>query len=532
MIDKEIAMNNSFDPRFGSTDNVSEQNNAKYTESEAGIEENQNSERRATDAQGTNGGFENKEYSYNANTGYQPNSQTYANPYTGSDNRYYAKNNPNPNQTYCYGGQYANGGSYTANSQPNYGPQYYGYGVPQTSYRSPYDYRNQRTKKPVTKGFVVAMILIGVAASIVINFYVSIFLGAIFDSDNSSKNSLGGKSNVIIEYAPKDENAPIITDKGITAYVASLVANTVVEVTTETVETDSYFGQYITQGAGSGVIVSSSEDGSYILTCAHVIEGAAKVTVKLKDGTVYTAESFICDTESDVGVIKLNVKGLPCATVGDFSKVMVGEEVVAIGNPLGTLGGSVTNGIVSALDRDIIIDGTTYHLLQTNAEINPGNSGGGLFNAEGQLIGIVNAKSTGENVEGLGFAIPISDAVAIMTDLLEKGYVAGRVKLGFQLIELITPEQAQSFFSTKEGIKYYRYFTDYGVYIITSEDPSFNEGDLLVAINDERVTCFADIKALLQKFKVGQEVTVTVSRIVGNKVQMFDYKLTLTEKKA
>lgn len=523
-------MNNSFDPRFPNTDTTSEQGNAGRAQGEAESTENK-SPQWNHDEQSASNGSESSNQPYNSGNSYQQGNY-YSNSYTGNDNKFYSYNNPraNANTAHSYGDQYVNGGSYSAGSQPNYGPQYYGYGVPQTPYRSPYDYRNPRTKKPVTRGFVTAMVLIGVAASIIINLYVSIFIGAIYGSDNGAGN-LGGKSNVIIEYAPKDENAPVITDKGVTAYVASLVANTVVEVTTETVETDSYFGQYITQGAGSGVIVSSGDDGSYILTCAHVIDGAAKVTVKLKDGTVYTADSFIYDTESDIGVIKLNVKGLPCATVGDYSTVTVGEEVVAIGNPLGTLGGSVTNGIVSALDRDIIIDGTTYHLLQTNAEINPGNSGGGLFNADGHLIGIVNAKSTGESVEGLGFAIPIDDAVDVMTDLLEKGYVAGRVKLGFTLVELITPEQAQSFFSTKEGIKYYRYFTDYGVYIITSESSSFNEGDMLVAINDEKITCFADIKALLQKFEVGQEITVTVSRIVGNKVQLFDYKLTLKEKK-
>jgi serine protease Do len=199
--------------------------------------------------------------------------------------------------------------------------------------------------------------------------------------------------------------------------------------------------------------------------------------------------------------------------------------VVAIGNPLGQLGGTVTDGIISALDREITFDGVTMVLLQTNAAVNPGNSGGGLFNAKGELIGIVNAKSVGENVEGLGFAIPISDAIRIMTDLVEKGYVSGRVKLGFELFEIQSQEDIRRWF------KYSRYFTDYGVYIASSESNSFHEGDLLVAINSVKIASLSDLKALLQDFNVGQTVTVTVSRIVGNKVQIFDYQLTLTEKK-
>jgi serine protease Do len=153
-----------------------------------------------------------------------------------------------------------------------------------------------------------------------------------------------------------------------------------------------------------------------------------------------------------------------------------------------------------------------------------------LFNAEGQLIGVVNAKSSGENIEGLGFAIPISDAQVIMTDLLEKGYVSGRVQLGFNLFEIQNQDDIRTYF------KYSRYFSDYGVYIAKSEDPNFHEGDLLVAINDgvenNKIASLTDLKALLQKLEVGQTVSITVSRINGNKVQLYTYDLTLKEKKS
>ena len=383
-----------------------------------------------------------------------------------------------------------------------------------------------KERKPASKGFVVGAIAIGIAISFVANFAASLFISSLF-SGNNGLTIMNGGNEVIIQHVQKGEDKPVINDKGSVAYVASLVSDTVVEVSTETVSTDSFYGQYITKGAGSGVIISSSADsGSYIITCAHVIQGANKITVKLRDGTVYEAVSFSFDTETDVGVIKLNVSGLPCATIGNYSDVVVGEEVIAIGNPLGKLGGSVTNGVVSALERDIIIDGTTYHLLQTNAEINPGNSGGGLFDTEGNLIGIVNAKSSAENVEGLGFAIPIDDAERIMTDLIEKGYVTGRVELGFELLEVLTQEKMKQYW-----LQYGRYFTDYGVYIITSESPDFQEGDLLVAINDDKISSLSDLKTALQGYEVDQTVTVTVSRITNkNKVQLFRYSLTLKEK--
>ena len=335
-----------------------------------------------------------------------------------------------------------------------------------------------------------------------------------------------GKGSVIVTYEPKDTGKTDTAGKGDTAYVASKAADTVVEVTTETVTTSDYYGQYITKGAGSGVIISSGESGSYIITCAHVIDGATKVKVSLKDGTQYDAELTASDSQTDIGIIKVNVKGLPCATVADFSKVVVGEGVVAIGNPLGTLGGSVTNGIVSALDRDIIIDGTTYNLLQTNAEINPGNSGGGLFNMDGNLIGIVNAKSSGENVEGLGFAIPIDDAMKVATELIENGYVTGRVKLGFELVNVQSREILYQYPEIT------RYFTGYGIYIRKSESEDFRLGDRLVAVNNINIDSFITLKDLLKTLSVGDTVKVTVSRINSdNKSELMTIDLVLKENK-
>ncbi len=396
-----------------------------------------------------------------------------------------------------------------------------GYSAPQPTpmYRPP-----RKEKKPASKGFVVGMLAIGMVFSLLLGGVGGFALRGGWTGD-MTHHSLGG--SVVIQQG-NQEDRPSVTTKGTAAYVASVAVDSVVEVSTETVSSNNYFGQQVTQSAGSGVIISSGDGGSYIVTCAHVIEGATKVIIKLTDGTEYVASDVASDSQTDIGIVKIDVKGLKAVSVADFSKVVVGEEVVAIGNPLGELGGSVTNGIVSALDRDIVIDGTTYHLLQTNAEINPGNSGGGLFNMDGELIGIVNAKSAGENVEGLGFAIPINDAMEIVSELIENGYVTGRVQLGFSLIDIQSEADAQYWW------KYSRYFTDYGIYIIESKDSQFQTGDRLIAIDSKELSNTSALKNLLLEYEVGDTVKVTISRLnrKTNRPEIMDFMLTLTEKKA
>ena len=166
--------------------------------------------------------------------------------------------------------------------------------------------------------------------------------------------------------------------------VADAVSATVVEITTESISTDSYIwgGNYVTSGAGSGVIISS--DG-LIITNNHVVSGANTITVRTKDGTEYPAKVLGSDSDTDIAVIKIGATDLPFALLGDSDTLGVGQEVLAVGNPLGNLGGTVTNGIISATSREVEIDGVAMTLIQTNAEVNPGNSGGGLFNLYGEL---------------------------------------------------------------------------------------------------------------------------------------------------
>jgi serine protease Do len=207
-----------------------------------------------------------------------------------------------------------------------------------------------------------------------------------------------------------------------------------------------------------------------------------------------------------VAVIQIDETGLTAARIGDSSQLVVGDLAVAIGNPLGELGGTATAGIISALDRQVTIEGKAMSLLQTDASINPGNSGGGLFNQYGQLIGVVVAKSGGSNVEGLGFAIPINTAKAVADQLLEHGYVQGRVQMGLTLVDIAT-----SYDATRYGVK------ALGVYVVSADTPQsksagFISGDRLISIDDAVINQFSDVPKALEKYEVGDTVKVTVAR--------------------
>lgn len=285
--------------------------------------------------------------------------------------------------------------------------------------------------------------------------------------------------------------------------VVEKVQDTVVEIRTETTVTSAYYGDYVKSGAGSGVIIA---ENGLILTCEHVISGAGSITVVLTDGREYTASVYGQDSWSDLALLKIEASGLRTAEIRSTvtkedvaykDYLAVGEEVIAIGNPLGELGGSVSNGIISALGRKVSIEGVPMTLMQTNAAVNPGNSGGGLFNMYGELIGIVNAKSTGDSVEGIGFAIPISDAYGIFTQLYSQGYVSGRPYLGLY------------FESTTSGLKILSY--DYNDELTGGQ--TIQNGDLLYSADGTIITTLADLKTVLAGKKVGDTMVIHVERI-------------------
>lgn len=301
--------------------------------------------------------------------------------------------------------------------------------------------------------------------------------------------------------------------------VAALNQPSVVEIKTEKVTNSSFLQQYVQTGAGSGVIIS--EDG-YLITNNHVIDGASTIQVRTSDGTTYDAVLVGTDSKTDVAVLKINASGLTPVTFGDSDTLNVGETAVAIGNPLGELGGTVTNGIISAKDRSITLDNQQMTLLQTNAAINPGNSGGGLFNSRGELIGMVVAKSSGSDVEGLGFAIPSNLVSRIAQELIANGYVTGRPALGVTVLSIENAQTAMQY-----GVN------SLGVYITDVESGSaadkagMQAGDRIISINNQVVESFADLSAALDNYAVGDTVEIMVSR-GGSTVTL---SLTLQEKK-
>lgn len=290
-----------------------------------------------------------------------------------------------------------------------------------------------------------------------------------------------------------------------TAEVAAIASPSVVEITTESVTTGNRMQQLVSTGAGSGVIIS--EDG-YIVTNNHVIEGSSRITVTLKDGTQHQAKLIGTDAKTDLAVLKIEATSLTAATIGTSSNIAVGQDAIVIGNPLGQLGGTVTNGIISALDREITFeDGTVMSLLQTNAAVNPGNSGGGLFNNKGELVGVVNAKSSGTGIEGIGFAIPIDTAKPIIEDLIENGYVKGRVELGVTLLDISDSMTAMMYRVNKTGVYIYDVKENSNAY-----KAGLTAGDLIVSVNGEEVTASTEVTTALDKQSVGENITITVER--------------------
>ncbi len=322
------------------------------------------------------------------------------------------------------------------------------------------------------------------------------------DANGSGENSVQGEVNVIKNSGglKVNEAAGVVGQpmESISQVVAA-VADSVVEITTSSVVSNSQWGNYVTEGAGSGVIIGETNDGSksVILTNNHVIEGATEIVVRLRNGSEYTATLVAeGDAENDIAVLVIPKAGLTVATLGNSGALTVGEEVVAIGNPLGELGGTVTDGIISALDRKVIVGGYRMTLLQTNAAINPGNSGGGLFNMAGELIGIVNAKQSDTGIEGLGFAIPIDVAYDVAKDLMEYGYVVGKMNLGFSVQE----------YAASNGYPA-------GVYVTDTTVSGLAKNDYITQMNGIQISTISDYYRVIDTLKEGDTLTLVINRL-------------------
>ncbi len=294
-------------------------------------------------------------------------------------------------------------------------------------------------------------------------------------------------------------NTPIVA-------AAKKVGPAVVGITNKAYVRDFFDRVQLTErGTGSGVIYDSKN--GYIATNNHVVEGASEIIVSLTDGRSLKGKVLGADAATDLAVVKVDAEDLPVAQFGDSDTLQVGEPAIAIGNPLGLeFRGSVTAGVISALNRSIELGERKFNLIQTDAAINPGNSGGALVNADGEVVGINSAKIVVSGVEGIGFAIPINTAKPILDELAKNGRIA-RPYLGASLLD-------------KEAAARYGFDIDLhgGIFLVKvvagspAAKADIRAGDILLTFNGEKVSSAVDLRTKLSECKVGQKVQVTIMR--------------------
>lgn len=317
--------------------------------------------------------------------------------------------------------------------------------------------------------------------------------------------------------------SPVSADGLTPSQVYAMNVDSVVLISSQ-VQTSMY-GQ-ITSGISSGSGFILSEDG-YVVTNNHVVENAVSVSVTTYDGNEYAATIVGTDSTNDVAVLKIAQEDLPNqglspVTLGSSDDLIVGDQVVAIGNPLGELTSTMTVGYVSAKDRDVTTDGTTINMIQTDAAINSGNSGGPLFNMKGEVVGITTAKysgssSSGASIESIGFAIPIDDVSGMISDLANYGYVTGAY-LGVSVTEV---DSSAKFYGVPGGAYVVEVVDGY-----CAKEAGIQVGDIITGLDQYSVDTYTDLSRALRKFKAGDTVKITVYR----NGQTLTMPITLSEK--
>jgi serine protease Do len=345
-----------------------------------------------------------------------------------------------------------------------------------------------------------------VAAYVVVAL-VGILLGAGLMIGCSGQSLAKPNSGAQIANLNNQKSTEGISDARNTPLVraAQAVAPAVVGITNKAYARD-YFDHkvLVEQGEGSGVIIDAN---GYIATNNHVVDGAQELVVSLPDGRTFPGKVLGADPATDLAVVKIEATDLPVATLGDSDNLLVGEPAIAIGNPLGLeFQGSVTAGVISALNRSIDIGERKFKLIQTDAAINPGNSGGALVNADGLVIGINSAKIAVSGVEGIGFSIPINTARPILQSLIDKGRVI-RAYLGVGVLDKNT--------APKYG---YTLQIDAGVYVvnITAGGPAdkagIKPGDVITKVAGTAVNTVSELRSILDTHPVGSNVDVEFIR--------------------
>lgn len=391
------------------------------------------------------------------------------------------------------------------------------------SYTDPHTQTVKQRKKNRVPLFICASALV-----LVLSALMGIVGGALVAGSGSQQATGTNPNNnvpVVTQTVVNVNNAEI-GETNLTK-AASTAVNSVVVIDTFSSQSAAEAGE--ASGAGSGVIWTS--DG-YIVTCNHVIDGFSIIRVTLVDGSTYFADVVGTDAKTDLAVLRIGATDLPAITARGTDLVLA-ETVLAIGNPLGVLSNTVSSGILSCLTREITVEGQTMSLIQIDASVNHGNSGGGLFDVNGSLIGIVNAKSTGDSVEGIGFAIPISTVLEVCNQLIEQGYVTGRPRLGVEVVN-VTQSNSSYIFSDEYYPKLKEYATSTyrdvwgrehtqinpGVYIndatrvagYAEGSDQLEFGDRILFVGSTEISSSSDVLAALSNYKAGDTIQMTVQR--------------------
>ncbi len=406
-------------------------------------------------------------------------------------------------------------------TQPQYSQNNYAFN--QQTYRRP-----DMTPPKKSKGKTAIIAIVAVCAVIAIGVIVTSLFGSNdgVSTQQTTNPTNGADNDVTINSIQTTAPAKYLEEVN-SIYVAEKVRPSVVGVMV-------YSGGKLA-GEGSGVLWGEDSTGTYtyVVTCAHVIdEAGVTYGVLLLDGKTYEAEMVAADTRTDIGVLKIKATGLPLAEIGDSSSLRVGEPIYAIGNPGGAeYFGSITDGIVSAIDRSV---SATYTMtcIQHNAAINPGNSGGALVNSAGQIVGINSSKIASTEYEGMGFAVPTSIAQSVVEDLIKYQYVPNRPKLGIQYAE-VSAYQLYSMVVSIKGLPQ-------GSLVIAgiSSDSSLANtqaevGDLIIAVNGKDMDDSSVLLDLIDTGAVGDTMTLTLCRIEQRtyKTTTFDVTIKLVEDK-
>lgn len=424
------------------------------------------------------------------------------------------KQSPYANSPYTAANRTGNAGYQQPNYQA-YQPSYQSYQQPSKPPKAPRQRSGKGWKTALCIVLALAVLAVGCGAT------------AAFVSERADAQMTGLREELAqlrtqVDTRPNQSAGTMLTVPAEGLTPAQVYQQNVASVVTVscTVRTTSFGRTAEGTSRGSGFILS--EDG-YVVTNYHVVENATAISVILNNGDSLTATLIGKDSANDVAVLKAEGEGLQCVTLGSSEELTIGDMVVAIGNPLGTLNATQTVGYVSGKNREVTTDNTIISMIQTDAAINPGNSGGPLFNMRGEVVGITTAKysgttNSGASIEGIGFAIPIDDVLSIIGDLRDLGYVTGAY-LGVTVTN--TDAQSAEYYGIPQGA-----YVQSVVKGMAADEAGIQPKDIIIQLGEYEVSNMNDLTRALRKFKAGDETVVTVFR--GG--QQIELPITLSEK--